>query len=139
MGNLLPWYRREIRGKRDRAAELARGAPNSAGTAVQVESNVLLPAQDVVARVPLEVILDFFSGIEFRGEDSESFEVQSGIRVLNLPDVRAFVNAAAVAHEDDVPAQMPEEPSEQLGHLRGLKLSCRTCTYRPSERAWMPR
>ena len=89
---------------------------------MQVKSNVLLPVKDAVARVPLEVIPDLFSRIEFRGVGRESFEVKSGISVLNFPDVRAFVNTAAVPNENDVPTKMAEKQSEKLGHLRGLEV-----------------
>lgn len=89
---------------------------------MQVESNVLFAAQDTVARVPLEVVPDLFRRIEFRGVGGEAFEVKPGIGILNCPDVRSLMNRAPIPNEDDMPAQMFEQQSEKLRHLRGLEI-----------------
>ena len=89
---------------------------------MQAEANVLLAPEEAVSRMSLEVVPDLLDRIEFGCVGGEAFEVEPGESVAHRVDRRSLVNLSAIPEEDDLPTQMLEQHTQELGHVHGLEV-----------------
>jgi hypothetical protein len=114
-------WRRQL-GREDERAQFIRRASNPADVGLQAAADLLCVPQQAIRGVAFEVVPDLLRRIELRRIRWELFQMQPGIGLAHCLDRRSAMNAAAVPEEDDMAAQVPQQHSEELGHVDGLKV-----------------
>ena len=89
---------------------------------MQVETNVLLIPQQTVRGMPLEIVPDLLGWIEFWCIGGKTFDMKPGICLANRIDRRALVDLTPIPEQDDVPAQMPQQHSQEYRDLHGMEV-----------------
>lgn len=93
-----------------RAAQLLQAVPHLAAQVIEIQRKAV--GQPALGESP-----DPFVRVQFRGVGWEVFQVEARETPTQLADRRPFVRADVVPHHDDVPAEVPEQVTQEPADL----------------------
>ncbi len=72
--------------------------------------------------MPLEVVPDLFGRVKFRRVAGRAFGMKPWKGIADHVDGRSVVNSVFIPEQDDLPAQVLEQHTQELSHMNGLEV-----------------
>jgi len=89
---------------------------------MQTSTKIILPKEETVGGMALEIVPDLFHWIELRSVTREVFKVKAREILLNSSDSWTFVDPSIIPHNNDVTGNLSQQTAKEPRGVSGLEI-----------------